>query len=103
VAKERQRGRPRKPRPPGLSGQIGAAIERHRKDRCLTAEELSEVAGIAAGTVIRVERGEHSMTIDTVLALAHALGKTGAELLADCQDWTKPPPKKGKRHAPPEV
>lgn len=95
----RQRGRPRKTRPPGLSGQLGEAIERHRKERDLSAEELGTLAGLGLGTVIRVERGEQSPTLDTVLAIAHALGKSGAELLAACAAWTESPDRKGKRHA----
>lgn len=74
----RQRGRPRKPRPPGLAGQLGQAIEWHRKEQGLSADELSALAGLGLGAVIRVERGEQSPTLDTVLSIAHALGKSGA-------------------------
>lgn len=96
----RQRGRPRKPRPPGLSGQLGEAIERRRKQNDLSAEELGSLAGLGLGTVIRLERGEQSPTLDTVLAVAHALWMSGAALLADCPAWNEPPKPKGKRHAP---
>ncbi len=98
----RQRGRPRKPRPPGLSGQLGEAVERRRKESALSAEDLGSLAGLGLGTVIRVERGEQSPTLDTVLAVAHALGMSGADLLADCPAWTETPKPKGRRHAPPE-
>lgn len=97
----RQRGRPRKPRPPGLSGQLGQAIEQHRKIQDLSADDLSELAGLGLGTIIRIERGEQSSTLETVLAIAHALGKSGAELLAECADWIEQPKRKEKRHAPP--
>jgi transcriptional regulator with XRE-family HTH domain len=96
----RQRGRPRKPRPPGLSGQLGQAIEQQRKERALSAEALGALAGLGLGTVIRVERGEQSPTLDTILAVAHALGKSGAELLCECEAWNEQPKEKGKRHAP---
>jgi transcriptional regulator with XRE-family HTH domain len=98
----RQRGRPRKPRPPGLSGQFGETVEQSRKDAGLSAEELGTLAGLGQGTVIRVERGEQSPTLDTVLAIAHALGQSGAELLAACSAWTERQKKKGKHHATPE-
>ena len=98
MEEKRQRGRPRKPRPPGLSGQLGERVEILRKKHGLTADALGDQAGIGLGTTIRVERGEQSPTLDTVLALAHALGVSGADLLADCPDWTDSP--KGKRHAP---
>ncbi len=95
----RQRGRPRKPRQPGLSGEFGEAVEQSRKDTGLSAEELGALAGLGQGTIIRVERGEQSPTLDTVLAIAHALSKSGAEMLAACPAWTERPKQKGKHHA----
>jgi transcriptional regulator with XRE-family HTH domain len=65
-------------------------------------DELAALAGLGLGTVIRVERGEQSPTLDTVLAVAHALGMRGAKLLAACAAWTKQPHPKSQRHAPPE-
>ncbi len=97
---KRQRGRPRKPRPPGLSGQLGERIESLRKERELTADELSRNSGLGAGTILGLERGEQSPTLDTVLAIAHALGVSGAELMAGCPAWGEQLNKKGKRHAP---
>lgn len=85
----RQRGRPRKPRPPGLAGQLGQTIEQCRKERDLSADELSKLAGLGLGTVIRVERGEQSATLDTVIAIAHALGMSGNDLLSACEAWTE--------------
>ncbi len=98
----RQRGRPRKPRPPGLSGELGQAVEIRRKERGLSADELGSLAGLGLGTVLRVERGNQSPTLDTVLAIAHALGVSGAELLAACAAWMEQPKPKGKRHEPPK-
>lgn len=100
MAEARQRGRPRKPRPSGLAGQLGQIIEQHRKERGLSAEELGSLAGLGLGTIIRVERGEQSPTLDTVLAIAHALGISGNELLSACAAWNEQP-KKGKRHVSP--
>lgn len=91
MAEPRQRGRPRKPRPAGLSGQLGSRIELLRKKRSLSADDLGAIAGLGVGTVIRVERGEQSPTLDTVLAIAHALGRSGADLLASCPAWTDRP------------
>ena len=99
MPKTRQRGRPRKPRPGGLSGQLGQVIEECRKERGLSAGELGILAGLGIGTVLRVERGEQSATLDTILAIAHALGKSGDHLLAACAAWTELPKVKGKRHA----
>jgi len=97
----RQRGRPRKPRPPGVAGQLGQVIEQHRKELGLSAEELGTLAGLGLGTIIRVERGEQYATLDTVLAIAHALGMGGNELLSACTAWNAQPEKKGTRHVPP--
>lgn len=91
MAKPRQRGRPRKPRPDNLSGQLGERVESLRKDRNLSADDLGTIAGLGLGTVIRVERGEQSPTLDTVLAIAHALGMSGADLIATCPAWTDKP------------
>lgn len=97
----RQRGRPRKERPDNLSGQLGSRIEALRKERNLSADELGAAAGLGVGTVIRVERGEQSSTLDTVLAIAHALGKSGAELLKSCPAWSAK--LKEEQRASPEV
>lgn len=88
MVESRQRGRPRKTRPAGLSGQLGERVESLRKERNLSADDLGNSAGLGLGTVIRVERGEQSPTLDTVLAIAHALGMSGADLLAVCPAWT---------------
>lgn len=91
MAEPRQRGRPRKPRPDNLSGQLGERIESLRKERNLSADDLGTIAGLGLGTVIRVERGEQSPTLDTVLAIAHALGMPGADLLGACPAWKEKP------------
>lgn len=91
MAEPRQRGRPRKPRPANLSGQLGERIESLRKERNLSADDLGAIARLGLGTVIRVERGEQSPTLDTVLAIADALGISGADLLATCRAWTAKP------------
>ena len=91
----RRRGRKRAPRPAGLAGQLGAEIEKRRDARGWSSQDLASVAGLGLGTVIRVEAGRVFPTLDTVLALAHALGISGQELLASCPDWTIIPQKKG--------
>jgi len=101
MAEPRQRGRPRKPRPDNLSGQLGARVESLRKERSLSADDLGMIAGLGLGTIIRVERGEQSPTLDTVLAIAHALGVSATNLLATCPAWKDKP--KGGGNAPSEV
>ncbi len=81
------RGRTRAPRPEGLPGQLGAAVERLREARHWSSADLARAAGLGLGTVIRVEAGRVSPTLETVLALAHALHMSGRDLLAACPDW----------------
>lgn len=52
--------------------------------------------------MLRLECGGQSPTLDTVLAIAHALGRSGADLLASCAGLTARPNKE-KRHAPPKA
>ncbi|MBX9681858.1 MAG: helix-turn-helix domain-containing protein [Gemmataceae bacterium] len=85
--------RKRNDRPEGLAGQLGERIESLRKDAGLAAAELAAAAGIGSGTVIRAEAGRSSPVIENVLAIAHALGLSGAELLKGCDEWTSKPKK----------
>jgi ribosome-binding protein aMBF1 (putative translation factor) len=91
----RRPGRKRAPRPAGLAGQLGTELERRRETKGWSSADLADAARIGLGTVIRVEGGRTSPTLETVLALAHALGISGQELLAPCPDWTIIPQKKG--------
>lgn len=57
--------------------------------RDLTLSALAEQAGVAKSTVSLIERGQGNPSIDTVLALAHALGVPLASLFHDdpsCDD-----------------
>lgn len=91
----RRRGRKRAPRPAGLAGQLGAELESRREAKVWSSADLANAAGLGLGTVIRVEGGRVSPALDTVLALAHALGISGYELLAACSEWTMKPQKGG--------
>jgi transcriptional regulator with XRE-family HTH domain len=70
----------------GVSGALAANVRRRREAAGLSLAQLAELAGIAKGTVFAIEAGEANPTVDTVYALAAALGCPMVELLADTPD-----------------
>ena len=48
----------------------------------ISAQALARRSGVARGTLVQLERGEGNPTVDTLYALANALGVALAELLA---------------------
>lgn len=87
------RGRPRKARPNGLRGELAERIEKLRKVRDYGQEEFAKAAGVALATVARLERGNVSPTLDTVVSVAHALGLSAAALLDKLPAWKEKPVK----------
>jgi transcriptional regulator with XRE-family HTH domain len=69
-----------------VGAAIAANVRRRREAAGLSLAQLAELAGIAKGTVSAIEAGEANPTVDTVYALAAALGCAMAELLADAPD-----------------
>jgi len=65
------------------SQPIARNLKRWRMTRDLTLSALAEQAGVAKSTVSLIERGQGNPSIDTVLALAHALGVPLASLFHD--------------------
>lgn len=60
---------------------FGDVLKQRREDAGLTQEALGAVANVSAGTISNLERGVgHRPHIETVNALAKALGLTGKEL-----------------------
>lgn len=62
--------------------QIGEHLRAWRTLQDLTAEQVSERAGIARDTVGRLERGESNVGFDVVLRVAGALGVLDAIVTA---------------------
>src|SRR5499427_6135282 len=60
--------------PPGLIGQIAAAIRRERGRAGLSLTELARRAGIAKSTLSQLESGTGNPSVETLWALATALG-----------------------------
>lgn len=58
-------------------------IRRIRKSRKITLRELSLATGIDAGTLSRIERGQHGTKVSQLLAIARALDVRPAELIEE--------------------
>lgn len=56
--------------------RIGQRIAALRKQQGLTQEELAMRAGLQRTHVLRIEAGRYAVTLETVQAIAQALGMT---------------------------
>jgi len=54
-----------------------------RADAGLTISELAERAGVSRDTISNAEKGRHGLQASTLHKIAHALGKTPSDLLAE--------------------
>ncbi len=68
---------------PGAVQPIARNLRRWRTTREMTLSALAEQAGVAKSTVSLIERGQGNPSIDTVWALAAALGVPFASLFHD--------------------
>lgn len=66
------------------AAEIGEHLATWRKLQGLTAQQVAERAGIVRGTLRRLESGEPTVGLDTLLAVTRALGIT--ERLVDALD-----------------
>lgn len=72
--------------PQTLGTALAANVRRRRDAAGLSLAQLAELAGTAKGTVVAIEAGRANPTVDTVYALAAALGCQMADLLAGAPD-----------------
>ena len=56
--------------------EIGRAIRAARRAHGLTQEQLAELAGASTRTVREIEKGSGASSLDTVIAVAAAVGLT---------------------------
>ena len=61
---------------------IGSRVRELREAARMTQEELASAAEIGRVTLLRIEKGEQSPRYETLMALAGALGRPVADLLA---------------------
>lgn len=69
-------------RPPLTVQAVGNEIKRLRKLRGRTLEQLASQAGVSAGLLSQVERGQGNPSFNTLVQVAHALGIPVARLMA---------------------
>jgi transcriptional regulator with XRE-family HTH domain len=67
----------------GIAARVGASARRLRLAQGLTLAELAQNAGISAGMLSRLETGDVSPSLETLAALAKALGITLTALFRD--------------------
>ena len=68
---------------PGVGRQLGAVARRVRESQRLTLTDVAATAGISAGMLSRLETGQVTPSLETLVALADALRVKPALLLQD--------------------
>jgi transcriptional regulator with XRE-family HTH domain len=68
---------------PRLIAQVGAGVRRLRAAQGLTLADVAKMADISPAMLSRLEHGDVSPSLDTLAALAEALGTSCAALLRD--------------------
>ena len=63
--------------------QFGNILRKTREARHLTQEEFAELCGISRAYYGRIERGEHSVTLELCKRISDATGITLASLFED--------------------
>ena len=63
--------------------QFGNILRKTREARRLTQEEFAELCGISRAYYGRIERGEHSITLELCKRISDATGITLASLFED--------------------
>ncbi|MCD7826658.1 MAG: helix-turn-helix domain-containing protein [Clostridiaceae bacterium] len=61
--------------------QIGKNIKKRREEMGMTQAELAEKANISVVHVSHIENGKVKMSLDTLLAMCHALDNTPNDIL----------------------
>jgi len=64
-----------------LNQTFARSVRKLRHELGLSQEDLGEQSGLTRNYIGMIERGETSPTLDTVEAIAQALGKRAKELL----------------------
>jgi transcriptional regulator with XRE-family HTH domain len=65
---------------------FGSVISKHRKALGISQERLADEAGLHRTYISLIERGQRTVSLDTIIKLAKALGVTAAELLSDFEN-----------------
>lgn len=70
--------------------RIGIQVRNFREAKNISQEELANQAGLATGTIGKIERGIDNPKADTLLRIAHEL-EVPCQLLFEMSDAEKPP------------
>jgi transcriptional regulator with XRE-family HTH domain len=62
---------------------LGTRLRHERLKKDLTQEQLAEKVDVSHAYIGQIERGERSLTLDTLIRLSNELGVTVDELLSD--------------------
>ena len=62
---------------------LGNVLRRYRESRKMTQEEFAEICEISRAYYGRVERGEHSLTVEACQKIANALNIRIADLFSE--------------------
>lgn len=63
--------------------QFGDTLRKIREGRKMTQEDFSEICGISRAYYGRIERGEHSITLELCQKISEATGLSFSELFTD--------------------
>lgn len=65
---------------------LGNILRRYRESRKMTQEEFAEYCNISRAYYGRVERGEHSLTVESCQKIASALNIRIVDLFSELQE-----------------
>ena len=72
--------------PYDINVAFGNVLRKYREGRGFTQEEFAEICEISRAYYGRVERGEHSLTVEKCYQIAQALNVRMSDLFAEIQD-----------------
>ncbi|RJQ76694.1 cupin domain-containing protein [Pseudonocardiaceae bacterium YIM PH 21723] len=79
-----------------MLASIGVKVRALRKERALSVERLSELAGLSTGIISQIERGKGNPSFVTLVQLAHGLDISIARLLPT-EEHSSPVVRKSER------
>ncbi|WP_301527710.1 helix-turn-helix domain-containing protein [Corynebacterium variabile] len=68
---------------------LGAVIRVLRRQKGMTQQQLADAVEVSKRSVVRVEKGEQSITMDTFGRYADALGMRPSDLLRQSEAWSE--------------
>ena len=80
-----------RPPPHSLAATLGRVLQRVRKDRGLTQQDLSEMTGLSTGVIRRYEFGDRSPSWDGFLRIARAFDMPPSMLMSQLDDFELAP------------